>query len=97
MESIYQKAVALDSNYTPAILELSQIKFDNKDYPSAQDYLVDYRSKVEKSSAKALLLGSKLSRIYEDADGEGSYVMALKNLYPTSKEYLEYIQTIRKK
>ena len=91
----YQKAVALDANYAPALLELSYFKFNNKDYPSAQYYLDQYRSKVEKSSARALLLGIKLARIFEDKGGEASYTLGLKNLYPKSKEYLEYIKTIR--
>ncbi len=91
----YQKAVALDGNYTPALLELSYFKFNNKEYAEAQHYLDRYRSKVEKSSARALLLGIKLARIFEDKSSEASYTLALKNLYPKSKEYLEYIKTIR--
>lgn len=97
MGSAYQKAVALDGNFVDALLELSYFRFDNKDYPGAQDYLKQYRSKVEKSSARALLLSIKLARIYEDKDGEVSYTLALKNLYPDSKEYLEYLTTMRNK
>ena len=91
----YQKAVALDGNFTPALLELSYFKFDNKEYPAAQYYFDQYRSKVDQSSARALLLGIKLARVFEDKSSEASFTLALKNLYPKSKEYLEYINTVR--
>lgn len=93
----YQKAVALDGNSTPALLELSYFKFNNKDYPAAQRFLNKYRSKVDTSSARALLLSIKLARVFEDKNREASDILALKNLYPHSKEYLEYINTLRDK
>ncbi|MDM7919919.1 MAG: type IV pilus biogenesis/stability protein PilW [Methanosarcina sp.] len=92
----YQKAVALDGNFAPALLELSVFRFDNKDYAGSLEFLNKYRSKVEKASAKALLLGIKLARVFEDKNNEASYTLALKNLYPESAEYLEYLTTIKK-
>lgn len=95
VEPAYQRAVALDNNFTPALIELAIIKFNNKDYPEAHKYFDQYREKVSQSSARALLLGVKLARIFEDKSAEASYALALKNLYPKSAEYLEYIQNIR--
>lgn len=93
----YQKAVSLNPNFAVAVLELARFKFDNKKYTEASKYLDAYRKKVKTSSASALLLGIKLARVFEDSGAEASYLLALKNLYPRSKEYLYYIQNIRDK
>ena len=66
-----------------------------KKYPAAQQYLQKYRAQVKTSSAEALLLGIKLARVFEDKDEEASYVLTLKNLYPRSDEYLEYLKSMR--
>ena len=95
MGPAYQKAVALDNNFAPAFLELAQFKFDNKEYAASDKYLKQYREKVKQSSPKGLLLGIKIARLFEDKDAEVSYVLALKNLYPRSDEYLEYLKEIK--
>ncbi|NRB37476.1 MAG: type IV pilus biogenesis/stability protein PilW [Pseudomonadales bacterium] len=95
VEPAYERAVALDSSLYTAKIELAEIKFDNKEYAQAQEYLDGYRKQVRPASAKALLLGIKLARIYEDRNDEASFALVLKNLYPRSAEYLEYIKKIR--
>ena len=95
VEPAYQRAVALDNSLNSAKLELAEIKFNNQDYVKAQHYLASYRKQVKPSSARALLLGVKLARVFEDKSDEASFALALKNLYPRSKEYLDYIKNIR--
>lgn len=95
--AMYQKAVKLDGNFALAYLEIAQHEFNNKQYAKSLEYLKIYRTKVEKASAGALLLSIRLARIFEDIDGEASYTLALKNLYPDSAEYLEYLNTLRGK
>lgn len=97
VEPAYQRAVALDSSLNQAKLELAEIKFNNGDYADAQIHLNNYRKQVRPSSARALLLGIKLARVFEDKDDEASFALVLKNLYPRSTEYLEYIKKIRDK
>lgn len=87
----YKKALAIDSSYYPALFQLAKYSFEQGDYADSQKYLDAYRAKTNKSSARSLLLGVKLSRIFEDKDNEASYALALKNLYPKSEEYLEYL------
>ena len=95
VEPAYQRAVGLDSSLSSAKLELAEIKYNHQEYADAQVYLDGYRKQVQPASAKALLLGIKLARVYEDKDDEASFALALKNLYPRSAEYLEYIKQIR--
>lgn len=95
MLSNYQKAIALDSRFAPPLLELAQLEFDNGNYPQSQIYFDQYRSRSEQSSAEGLLLGIKLARVFQDKHTEASFVMALKNLYPRSQEYLDYLELVR--
>lgn len=95
IEHFYKRALKLDGNLTEILLALAEIRFENGDYAESQKYLDGYRAKVKPASAKALFLGIKLAVVFEDKGDEASYALALKNLYPRSKEYLEYIKTIK--
>lgn len=91
MLSNYQKAIALDGNFAPPLLELAKVEFNNANFPKAQVYFDQYRQKIDQASAEGLLLGIKLARKYQDKSAEASYILALKNLYPRSQEYLDYL------
>ncbi|CAA0082947.1 Lipopolysaccharide assembly protein B [BD1-7 clade bacterium] len=95
VEYFYTRALGLDESLTSAMIDLAQILYKNEVYAKSQIYLDRYREKVRPSSAEALLLGIKLARVFEDKHDEASYALALRNLYPRSKEYLEYIKDIR--
>lgn len=88
---LYQKALAIDNSFVPALYELAEFSFNQGKYPLANQYFDQYRAKTKKSSAKALLLGIKISRVFKDGNNEASYALALKNLYPKSQEYLDYL------
>ena len=45
---------------------------------------------VRRQSARGLWLGIRLARETGDRDAEGSYVLALSNMYPDSAEYQSY-------
>lgn len=90
-----QRAIGLDKRFATAYLGLAEIYYNEKEYAKSYESFNLYRKNVNQSSAKALLLGIKLARIFKDKNEEASYVLALKNLYPKSKEYLEYINTPR--
>lgn len=87
----YQKALALDKMFSPALLGLAQFNFAQKKYPLSHEYFERYRESVKQSSPQALLLGIRLARVFRSKDEETSYAMALKNLYPKSQEYLDYL------
>jgi type IV pilus assembly protein PilF len=92
IEQYLMRAVALDPRFAEAYLELAKITFEQKNYPKSYQYMASYRKNVNQSSAEALLLGIELARVFEDKDEEASFALALKNLYPKSKEYLEYLK-----
>lgn len=95
MLSNYQKAIALDSRFAAPLLELAKIEFNNGNYPQSQVYFDQYRAKVDQTSAEGLLLGAKLARVFQDRDAEASFALALRNLYPRSQEYLDYLNLVR--
>lgn len=95
MLSNYQKALALDNRFAAPLLELAKIEFNNGNYPQSQVYFDQYRTKVDQTTAEGLLLGAKLARVFQDKDAEGSFALALRNLYPRSQEYLDYLELVR--
>ncbi len=87
----FEHALNLNSRNAAAALELADIYFSEKDYASAKRYLDQY-AKNSRQNARSLLLGIKIERVFGNKDKEASYALALKNLHPYSKEYLEYKQ-----
>lgn len=92
MLTAYRRSVALDNKLAPPLLELSRFAFDNQDYPKAQEYLDRFDALTQQPTPASLLLGIRLARVFNDKDTAASKEMALKNLYPRSQEYLQYLQ-----
>lgn len=89
-EEAFIRALAMDRTNAIALLELAILRFDADDYATAQRYYGTYRTAVQQQSARGLWLGVRLSRETGDRDAEGSYALALSNLYPNSAEYQAY-------
>lgn len=85
----FEHALNLNDRLAQASIELAEMRFAERDYSGSKKYLDQY-NKNSKPSARSLLLGIKIERIFENKDKEASNVMALKNMYPYSQEYLEY-------
>lgn len=85
----YEHALNINPNYAPAALELAHKKFAAQEYPQAKRYLDSY-SRNARQSSRSLWLGIRLERIFGNKDKEASYALALKNLHPYSREYLQY-------
>lgn len=84
-----EHAINLNPNYASAMLDLAEIYFNAGRYPGAKQ-LFDRYNTANKPTAQSLWLGIRLERVFGNADKEASYALALKNLHPYSKEYLEY-------
>jgi type IV pilus assembly protein PilF len=95
-EEAFVRALAMDRTNQIALLELARIRYEAQDYPTANKYYDTYRSVVRKQAAAGLLLGIQLAKADGDRNSEGSYAMALRNLYPKSAEYQAYKRTIKK-
>ena len=59
------------------------------EFADAKRFL-DVYSRNARQSARSLWLGIRIERIFGNKDKEASYALALKNLHPYSREYLEY-------
>ncbi|TVZ39613.1 type IV pilus assembly protein PilF [Alteromonadaceae bacterium 2753L.S.0a.02] len=91
----FQHALNLDSRQAEAALELADMAFAERDYSNAAKYLAQFDG-ITRHTPRSLWLGIRIERIFGNKDKEASYVLALKNLYPYSKEYLEYKRLMEK-
>jgi type IV pilus assembly protein PilF len=92
MVAAYERSIRLDRRNLPALIELSEYRYQEGQFAQSYTLHKQYRESVRQSSAKALLLGIKLAIKFDDKGEEASFALALKNLYPRSNEYLEYLQ-----
>jgi type IV pilus assembly protein PilF len=92
-EEAFRRALTMDRTNSIALLEIAQLRFDAGDFKSAQSYYNTYRTVVRQQSARGLWLGIRLARENDNRDAEGSYALALANLYPKSPEYEAYKRT----
>ncbi len=94
-EEAFARTLTMDRTNAIALLELAQLRFDADDLASAQRYYDTYRTAVRKQSARGLWLGIRLAQARGDLNAEGSYVLALSNLYPDSAEYQAYLRSVK--
>lgn len=90
-EQVFKHANVLNRQLPSPLIELADLSFQKQDYANAKAYLDQY-STLTRATARSLLLGIRIERTFGNKDKEASYALALKNLYPYSKEYLEYKQ-----
>ncbi len=88
-EASFTRAIQLNPDQSRALLELGEIRFEEKNFTVARDL---YRSHMRtgRHSAKSLWLCIRLSRIFNNTDEEASCSLALKNIYPATEEYRLY-------
>ena len=92
-EEAFVRALSMDRTNRIALLEVAEIRFNAGDYENAGRYYDTYRTVARRQSARGLWLGVRLARETGDRDAEGSYALALSNLYPDSAEYQSYKRT----
>ncbi len=85
----FEHSLNLEARQPEASLELADLSFSQRDYSNAKKYL-DQFSDASRHTPRSLWLGIRIERIFGNKDKEASYALALKNLYPYSKEYLDY-------
>ncbi len=89
-ELALRRAYMIDKGNVALLLELADVYFVLENYPESQLYYDAYRKQVEQQPARALWLGILLADIFDNDDALTSYTLVLKNLYPTSQQYLDY-------
>lgn len=85
----FEHALNLNDKHAAASIELAEMRFAEGEFASSKKYLDQFTANT-KPTARSLLLGIKIERIFGNKDNEASNALALKNMYPYSKEYLEY-------
>ncbi|QFU77765.1 type IV pilus biogenesis/stability protein PilW [Halioglobus maricola] len=93
-EEAFRRALTMDRTNSIALLELAQLRYDAADYETAGRYYDTYRSVIRQQSSRGLWLGVRLARQQGDLNAEGSYALALQNLYPDSAEFEAYKRTL---
>ncbi|MDX2349821.1 MAG: type IV pilus biogenesis/stability protein PilW [Porticoccus sp.] len=89
-ESTFTRAAVLNPQLSAAYLELAELAYNREDYPRAKQLLTEYNYTKKGPSPKELWLGVRLERSLGNKDAEASQGMALRNLFPDSRENQEY-------
>ncbi len=88
----YRKALNINSKLPDALLEMAQYEFDKERYSRTRNYLSRYRD-VARHTPRSLWLGLRAEHYLGDKDAVASYSLQLENMYPDSKETLEYLES----
>ena len=84
-EKYFRRALESNEQNPTALLQMSQLSYDKKNYLSARAYLQRYLA-VSRHSAASLWLGIRIENILGDKDALSSYKLSLKNNFPDSTE-----------
>lgn len=88
----FERALVLNSKNRRVLRELSIMNYDSRNFQLAWRYFQRYRDVTRQPSAEMLLLGVQLASELNEQDAKASYLIALKNLYPDSREYQSYLR-----
>lgn len=84
-----EHALNLNPEFVAPMVELAEVYFQEGEYAKSKRLLSRFE-KLAKPTPASLWLGIRIERVFGNKDKEASYALALKNLHPYSKEYLEY-------
>ncbi len=84
-EQYWRKALELNAQFSPALLQMARLNVNQKNYMSARAYLQRFHA-VARPSPESLWLGIQTERVLGDKNAEASYSMLLKNGFPDSPQ-----------
>jgi type IV pilus assembly protein PilF len=84
-EGYLKQALAKNSEFSPALLQMSDIFYEKREYLMAQQYLERYNDN-SRHTPKSLWLGIRIYSELGLKDNVSSYALLLKNKYPDSDE-----------
>ena len=85
-EEYLERALRLDPNYTPALIDLAQAKYRRGELKAASE-LVGRYNKLSEPTAESLWLGLRIERRRGNSSAATSYANQLRRGFPGSKEY----------
>ena len=86
-----QKAIAVKSDFGPALLSMGDVLYKEGDYSNAKIYLDRYHL-VSKASAKSLWLAIRNTLELDDQGDIEELAQRLETEFPDSREYVEWKQ-----
>lgn len=89
-KAYFERSLRLNSRQPSALLEMAQLSYEDKLYVPARGYYESYLG-LAPHSARSLLLGVRLAKIFEERDNAASLGLQLKRLYPGTPEYQQYL------
>ncbi len=93
-EQAFTRSIQLNPGQSRALLEMTDIRFEQRNYVEAQGFYNRYK-KAARQNARSLWLGVQLARIFGRQDEAASYALLLKNIFPASAEYKAYLDSER--
>ena len=93
-EQAFSRSVQLNPGQSRALLEMTDIRLQQRNYVEAQGFYSRY-NKSARQNARSLWLGVQLARIFDQQDEAASYALLLKNIFPASAEYKAYLDSAR--
>jgi type IV pilus assembly protein PilF len=93
-EQAFTRSVQLNPGQSRALLEMTDIRLQQRNYVEAQGFYSRYNQSA-RQNARSLWLGVQLARIFDQQDEAASYALLLKNIFPASAEYKAYLDSAR--
>ena len=93
-EENFKKALGLNPRLPISLINMAQLNFDKLDYVNSMRYYRAFQN-VSQQSAKSLLLGIRLARVYGNEDESKNYGMLLEKLFPGTEEYRIYRKLVK--
>lgn len=90
-KTAFERAQLMDRNNPAILFQLAEVNFRLGEYARSQELFNAFRKDARRQTAASLWLGIRLADKFGDHNAQASYALALKNLYPRSEEYLEYV------
>lgn len=87
-EKYLRQALSINPRLSIALLQMSQINYDQDNFLSARGYMQRFEG-VSSHNAASLLLGIKIERVLGGEDTESSYEMLLRNNFADSPQVQE--------
>jgi type IV pilus assembly protein PilF len=86
-----ERSLMMERGNLAAMLELAEVNFRLGEFVRSQELFNAFRKDAKRQTPASLWLGVRLADKFGDRDAKASYALALRNLYPRSEEYLEYV------
>lgn len=86
-----ERSLMMERKNPGALLELAEVNFRLGEFARSQELFDAFRRDVKRQTPASLWLGVRLADKFGDRNAQASFALALRNLYPRSEEYLEYV------